>query len=149
MDEYNYKILYILITLSLTVFFIDIYTKHTYECIKKSSQKNTIIIVLLIHQFLHIFANFGWLFNNKFILFIYLLTPSIVLIHWFTNDNKCYLTQKVNKICNFNENVPFNDIFLIIGLKKYSIWQNFLHYVYLGITLCIVFYKLLIIYNVI
>ena len=71
------------------------------------------------------------------------------LIHWLTNDNKCYLTQKINKICNLNDNVLFNDIFLIIGLKKYSIWNNFLYYVYLVITLCIAFYKLLILYKVI
>lgn len=149
MDEYNYKILYILITLWLTVFFLDIHTKHTYECIKKSSQKNTIIIVLLIHHFAHLFVNFGWLFNNKFILIIYLLAPLIALTHWFTNDHKCYLTQIINKICKFNDYIIFNDIFLIIGIKKYSIWDNFLHYIYLVFIFCFAIYKLLILYKVI
>jgi len=72
----------------------------------------------------------------------YLLTPIIVIVHWVTNDNKCILTQIHNKLCDRNENKEFNDLFNIVGLKKYNWWNQWGHFVYLGICFGIALMKI-------
>lgn len=100
-------------------------------------------IVLYLHHFVNIFANFGWLSNNRYVLYIYLASPLIVALHWFTNDNKCVLTQLHNRLCHQHEDKMFDDIFNIIALKKYNWWNRWGHYLYLGIAMSIALYKIL------
>ena len=99
-------------------------------------------IILYFHHFVNIFANFGWLSNNKYILYTYLLSPIIVLIHWQTNNNKCILSQLHNRLCNQHEDKVFDDIFNIVQLKKYNWWNIWGHYLYLAIVMGIAIYKI-------
>ena len=129
--------LIVLVIASIISYLID----TNKECADKS-HKLYANAVLFFHHFINIFANFGWLSNNKAILIFYLLTPIIVLIHWTTNNNKCMLTQLHNKLCNRNDSKEFNDLFNIVGMKKYSWWNKWGHLVYLGICFGIAIMKL-------
>jgi hypothetical protein len=123
----------LLITASLISFYFD----------RNRCQKGNAI--LYFHHFINIFANFGWLSNDRIILITYLLAPIIVLIHWNTNNNKCILTQMHNEICHQHEDKAFDDIFNLLQIKKHNWWNHWGHYVYLGICFAVALYK--IIYN--
>ena len=140
------KDLYLFLFLNIFVIIIyifDITSTTTSKCINNSSNKYKIISILLLHHYLQLFSNFGWLFNNKYILIYYIFIPFITILHWYTNNNKCILTQIINKLCNNNEDVYFNDIFNMIGLKKYNIWNDYLHYIYLLFVIFYTIYKLI------
>ena len=141
--NYNILILIILIIISLCIFFVDINSQITKKCLRKNKDiKFKILVLTILHHFLQIFANFGWLFNNKIILIIYVTLPIILLIHWENNKQKCKLTQIFNEICNLKDNRKFNDIYYYLGFKKYDIFNNYLHHIYLLIVILIAFYKL-------
>ena len=118
--------------MSFVSLFLD---KHFYMCNKGR-------LILYLHHLLNIFANFGWLSNTKSILIVYLIAPVVCLLHWYTNNNLCYFTQKYNDVCNLSKDATFNDFFNIIGLKKYQWWMKYGHHIYLVICLCIAFVKL-------
>lgn len=99
--------------------------------------------ILYIHHFVNIFANFGWLSNNRLILMIYLLAPIIVIIHWKTNNGKCILTQLHNKACNRHEDKVFDDVFNLLEMKQFDWWNHWGHYVYLAMCFMIATYKIL------
>lgn len=148
MKTYDYKIFVVLIILSFIFFIIHTHTKKISECIKKQNDKKKIIVTLLIHQMLEIFYSFGWLFNDKIILILYVIYPFIIFFHWYTNDCKCILTQIESRICD-SDDTRFVGLYEMIGLTKFSIWNNYLYYFFLFICYFIAFYKLLIIYKVI
>jgi hypothetical protein len=125
--------LIVLILVSLVFFIID-----TNKCHAKYSN-----IVLYINHFLNIFANFGWISNNKIVLCIYLLSPIIIIIHWKTNDNKCILSQIHNKFCRRDDDKMFDDMFNIIKLKTFTWWNNWGHHLYLLISFSIALYKII------
>jgi len=87
-------------------------------------------LILFLHHFVNIFANFGWLATNKLLLQIYIFVPVIVVAHWLMNGNKCVLTQVYNNICDTPDQ-KFNDIFDEMGLKKHDWWKNYGHIVFL------------------
>jgi hypothetical protein len=55
----------------------------------------------------------------------------VTALHWYTNNNKCILTEIYNELCNLDGSTPFNDVFDIIGLKQYDWWNTKGHYIYL------------------
>ncbi len=132
----------ILIFLSLIIFFIDYFSNNLQKCLLKKKNNTKLIFISLIHHIFNIFMHFGWIFNNKRILMFYLLLPVITLIHWKTNNDKCILTESVNKICGFSRNNLFNDLFNMIGLKKYKLWNQKYHYVFLIVAILITIYKI-------
>ena len=73
---------------------------------------------MLIHHIINVFAQFGWLSNNKYVLYFYLIVPVIVLLHWKTNDNKCIMTEYVNDQCNIEKGTYFRDFLFLTGVKK-------------------------------
>ena len=105
-----------IVIVGIIFYTIDILTmKGHYMNCRKTVKTNS---VLLIHHVINIFAQFGWISNNKYILYAYLFAPLIVLMHWKTNDNKCVLTQYVNGNCNIDQKVYFRDIWWFLGFKK-------------------------------
>lgn len=123
----------------IIAYFIDILWSNNYykSCINNIKFHT----ILLIHHIFIIFIFFGWLSNNRLILYIYILIPFILIIHWKTNNNNCFLTQRVNKICELNENEYIRDFLYFIGLKK-SNYYDLLYIVFLCLTFFIVVYKL-------
>ena len=87
--------------------------------------------ILFIHHVIVIFANFGWLSNTKSVLWLYFFAPLIVVCHWLTNDNRCFLTEWHNQVCHRDRDTMFNDIYMMVGLKNYSWWNDYGHKLYL------------------
>jgi hypothetical protein len=103
------KLLKILILVYILAVCLDI--TYTYKkCIYKNGYK--ILPAILLHRLITIFMYFGWLFNNKIVLAVYILMLLTIIIHWFTNDWKCLITQYENYICDY----PLN--------RKYDIFGN-------------------------
>lgn len=100
--------------------------------------------LLYIHHVLDIYIYFGGYFTNPL---YHLITIVILLIHWITNDDKCFLTQWVNAVCYPeyslipNNYKRFNDFSNMLGIQdKYP---N-IHYYYVIFMIC---YDLLRIYK--
>lgn len=101
---------------SLIMFLIDIQRN---QCILSKTYNTPMIYILLyLHQFVSLFVTFGFLVEDRTLLLIYLLSPILVITHWKTNNNKCYLTELANHICDDDDNLEFFDIMSLIGLKK-------------------------------
>ena len=80
-------------------------------------------VILLIHHAVSIFAQFGWIFNNKKILIFYIIQNCIVLLHWLTNKGKCFITTMINKLCKqdyTNKYISFDDLPNKLGIKFLS-----------------------------
>ena len=107
----------------------------------KCANDSVVHIELLLHHILNMFSQFGWLSNSRVVLILYTLAPIIVLGHWGTNNNKCYLTQRINEKCGLPENVMFRDWWSLLGLKGFK-WYSTAHKTFLVIAWCIAIYKL-------
>lgn len=113
----------IIVYLSLTFFILDVLTQgHIYdeEVIYKGMMNYNIpekmngIMLILIHHIIntviHIIA-----FLPTFRQYAGVCV-SIVLVHWYLNNWKCYLTQLTNDIYGTRD-VYFRDFWYMIGLK--------------------------------
>jgi len=98
-------------------------------------------VKLFIHHCLSIFLHFGWLSSDPLILKLYLMVPLITMVHWLLNRNRCMATEQYNIECNLPKDEPFNDIINLVGLKRYSWWNNVGHYVYLILAFMIAVFK--------
>ena len=47
----------------------------------------------IIHYLITIFILFGWAHDNKKLLLIHMIFICGVLIHWITNNNRCFLSE--------------------------------------------------------
>jgi len=112
-------------------YIIDIYTGKNI-LYKNCYNDYNIHIDLLLHHIINIYAQFGWLSNTRFLLQCYIFTCILVLYHWNSNNDKCFLTEKINKKCIIDTNQPFRDILYAIGFKHLKQWK-FLHRVYIFI----------------
>jgi hypothetical protein len=122
------------------------FLSYLYDICKDDYYKDCITdiniqVSLLLHHIFNIYTQFGWLSNNKYILFSYLLIPIGVLIHWRNNNNKCVYTQIVNKHCNIPENNLFRDIWYLLGIKELKNYDQ-IHETYLIIVWFITLIKL-------
>ena len=123
--------LIIILILGCIFFIIDIRT-FSY-CNKKAYP------ILLVHHIINIFAQFGFLCNDKTLLTIYAVAPILTMLHWKTNNNKCILTQVVNEICGYD--MYFRDIWFLMGLKSKKYYSE-MHYAYLTVGWIIAIVKL-------
>lgn len=122
---------------------LDITHKKTRKCMSTSRQTSKLLFILVLHHILNIFANFGWMLNDKRLLMLYIISPIFMLIYWKLNNNKCDLTVYANKICGWSEDTYFNDFFQLLHFKTYDSWNNIYHKIFLGIGVCIAIYKLM------
>jgi hypothetical protein len=100
--------------LFLVQFGLDLLTN---KCVQKNFDLK-LVSILFIHHLISTFSNFGWIFNDKKILTLYLLFPLGTLVHWLTNKNKCILTDSFNKICGYRHYEYFHDLFYFLNIKK-------------------------------
>jgi hypothetical protein len=133
------SILY-LIYIGVIAYIIDIISppKDRY---KKCVNKLKFHIITLIHHIFNIYLQFGWLLNNLYLLIFYIFINLGTLLHWNSNNNYCFLTQLINKMCNIPINEYFRDIWYFLGIKNLKNY-DILHYIYLIITLFISIYKI-------
>jgi hypothetical protein len=116
-----------IIIISIIITNIDISTDYK-ECYKKNAN---VYIILFFHTLLCIFSYIGCFYNNKTILKIYLLCYIILPIHWLTNNNRCVITEYVNKICGFDINRNSDRI---LQLKNGFIYSSILRIICFSIA---------------
>jgi hypothetical protein len=128
------------ILLGCISYFLDIYTapKGYYS---KCIQLPTVHAELLLHHILNMFSQFGWLSASKTILMLYIMSPILVLAHWATNNNSCYLTERINERCKLPKKILFRDWWSLLGLKGFK-WYNAAHKSFLVVGWCIAVYRL-------
>jgi hypothetical protein len=108
---YDFYLLMILTGLLIYSFYIDVTGKYK-KCIQKYY---SIIPIILFHRILTIFMFTGWLFKNPVVLVLYLIVGVLLMLHWYTNDNKCFITQIENRLCEFPPNTPYNPIYYYLS----------------------------------
>jgi hypothetical protein len=86
------------------------------------------------------FSQFGWLSSNIYVLYVYLTVPIVVLIHWKTNQNRCVLTERTNKMCDISDGY-FRDWIELVGIKKQK-WYDTFHMSLLFTGWCIALWKI-------
>ena len=119
----------ITIILGILVFIYDInHPKSDYKLCPKHAY-----LILLIHHIICVFAQIGWLSNDKNILYIYLFAEIITIIGQII-FKKCIITILVNKYCNITGR--FRDIFYYLNISLFKIL------IYYFFTIIITLYKL-------
>ncbi len=128
------KVKYITIMLIVFIFIVlleillDFTSEKTLACIKEHPY---VIYILIIHHIGNCFLLYAWLFSNKYILSLHVLTVLGTTIYWYFNNNRCDITVDVNKICGWHKDKPFRDLLDIIGIKKIVLWNEVWHYLFI------------------
>lgn len=110
----------IIIILTVLQFTLDIKKKF-----KTCKNLNTyLLLILVIHHIISVFLHFGWIFDNKNMLKLYIFSVIAVIGHQTMNNGKCFLTQIENKICEFKTYHSFTDFYYWLGLKDKPIYRD-------------------------
>jgi len=151
------KLVYMFISFMAFInFIILIKSSHYNQCY--CNQKKTPILLTItmfifyMHYFIHCFGLYGFLFNNKGILLIYLAVPITVCICWklFTNKyfkSACVLTNYTDILCNLpeKESIYFDEIYRTLGVPDINVFESKTNIAFICITIigyCIALYKL-------
>jgi hypothetical protein len=127
--------IYSLITLGIFSFIYDFYmNKKEYQNCKK---KFFTFLIKFLHHIFCSFLYFGWIFSDKNILILYIITLFVTVIVQSLNNNKCPSTQYVNKNCNLSKLNFFRDVLYYTKVKS----KNFYN-ITITIFFLIAFYKL-------
>lgn len=108
---YDFLLLFVLTLILIYSFYVDINGKYK-ECIEKDKR---ILPIILFHRIFTLFIFTGWLFKNRIVLIAYVVITITMFLHWYTNSNKCFVTQIENKMCDFPKNTPYNPIYYYLS----------------------------------
>lgn len=135
----------VLTLVSLATFFYDVILSDVRDCLEMVDDRQrqiAIILITLIHHFIVVFGLFGWLFNNKIFLIIYIVLIVIMIVQWKITGGICVITKSVSILADNPEYKRFNDVYKIIGLKR-LIPPKILYYGSLSIFVGIALYKII------
>ena len=135
----------VLTLVSIATFFYDVILSDVRDCLEMVDDRQrqiAIIIITLIHHFIVVFGLFGWLFNNKIFLIIYIVLIVIMIVQWKITGGICVITKSVSILADNPEYKRFNDVYKIIGLKR-LIPPKILYYGSLSIFVGIALYKII------
>ena len=90
-----------------------------------------------------VFGLFGWLFNNKILLFLYISLVIITVLQWKVTGGDCIVTKCIAILSDTPNYKRFNDIYKILKLKK-IIPTKILYYGSLSAFIAVALYKLFI-----
>ena len=99
--------------------------------------------ILFLHHIISNFLNFGWLSNNVYTLYLFVLTSVVTWILWTINNDSCFLTQINNKLCGRPEKAMYYDFWVLIGIKHYKCWRSLVLPFYISVTWGFAVYKLI------
>lgn len=126
--------LFIFIIIFVIFFIIDLYTRLP-KCKNKSFK---VILLIFLHRLYYTFLYYGWIFDNKILLIIYLFLIIFTYIHWLTNDWKCKQTEIENDLCKYDKYMYFDYIYLTFNENIAKIISN----IYIISIIITIFYKL-------
>ena len=91
---------------------------------KINQPKKTLLALLVyIHAMVYFIISFSIFFImfgkdvNKNLILAYIILLILLLVHWATNDNKCYLTELMNEYFGFPRNDNFRTVIDIYNNK--------------------------------
>ena len=97
----------------IIIFLLQIGITLDEKCLFKSP------ILYVGHHLLDVFTFWGPLFlETKMEYQIHFLILIGLLMHWFTNDYKCILTEWLNEDCGYPKNQWFNSLANLLPLEK-------------------------------
>lgn len=112
-----------------------------------------ILFSLFLHYFINAFGLYGFLFDNKVILSIYMCIPFIIGAGWKLNKNDhfksaCTLTNATDLMCDVKkgDTIYFVEVFRELGVKDVDIGYAKTSPVFIAITIIgyiVAMYKLL------
>ncbi len=112
--------------------------------LRQECPKITIITIFAfyLHYFIHCFSLYGFLFNNKILLLIYLLTPPIIGTSWmfFTTkhfSSSCVLTNFTDTLCDIENgnSIKFIDIYRSMGIPDVKVINSSTNTAYMVIMI--------------
>jgi hypothetical protein len=119
---------YIIFTIFLLIQYL--WDRNTSTCLTLKGE-----ILLIIHHIIGVYIYLGgFLFNPKY----HLILIIIVLVHWFTNNNRCELTILTNKYCGYNKEKKFEDLSYKLNLT--GINKNIHYYYLIGLIIYDIYY---------
>ncbi len=119
----NDKLVYIIISVAAFINFLILLSGKEYtKCFCNQKKTPVILTVTLflfyLHYFIHCFGLYGFLFDNKWILGVYLLIPPIIVFGWSYCKSEhfksgCTLTNVTVKLCKLpkGEDIHFDEIY--------------------------------------
>ena len=125
----NFLRMYLLFILIFSFIFssIDLNTNKVYKKAFKTISKKDKLLTIFILYFHHVIYFFFFLtiffiiydYKNVSIYFlaVYLISLTVLLLHWITNNNKCIITEYHNRLIKIDENIGFRDFIQILSNK--------------------------------
>ncbi len=102
-------------------------------------------VSLLLHHMLFVLSTTAWISNNRDILVAELTVILLLVLHWCTNDFKCFWTQTTNERCGIKQSLrSFNVLFASEKSqpKKTGIRSRAVQLVFLSFAALVCLYKL-------
>jgi hypothetical protein len=99
--------------------------------------------IFLLHHIVDVYGYFGVFINETIFEYqLHLFMTLLILLHWYTNNYKCYVTVKLNELCKRDLNTwEYN----IVGLI--STYTN-IYYLHSYILIAIILYDITKIYDI-
>lgn len=116
------KLLLFTILIILNIIYDFCSSEKTGVCVER---KNKIFLLVLLHHFFCVFLYFGWIFDNKYVLMIYVATVFVTVSLWICTGT-CYLTKMTNEECGWDEHTKFNE--LLNCFNRYTKAQIKIHF---------------------
>lgn len=85
--------------------------------LKELKEEIKVLWVHMAHHYLSAFILFGWLFDSKLFLGLYLVVICFMLFGFLLNGGKCFVTMYVNKKLKI-PNDKFNTCIRIFNVRK-------------------------------
>ena len=140
----NDNFLIFIFTFTLLSFVMDIFTNPCFLHLIDNEnhatfEKFSILQFLFVHHLLAVVLYFGWLSPSRTFLQFYVLLVVLILFHWMTNNQRCILTQIINRYCGYDDNELFHDIFYILNMKNQPWFDPFIYiYLFWGFTISLI-----------
>ncbi len=146
LSYHDKQVFIVLNILAILTFVYDTFFSDVRDCLqntKTNSCKLAIIIINFVHHYMSIFGLFGWLFDNKILLFIYISLVIITVLQWKLTGGVCIVTKCISILSDTPEYRRFNDLYRIMNLRK-LIKPKILYYGSLSAFVAVAIYKLFI-----
>lgn len=141
------KVIFI-ICIAIIEFILDYKQEQCFNRIK-GIKKILLYLNLFIHHLISSFILFGWIFNNKYILYFYICYIIILILLWniipyisfqlFKKKNTgCILTILKNKLCNDNLLKPFYTFLSIFKVNNFGQYLIIFNLIIIGIIKLII-----------
>jgi hypothetical protein len=133
--------LYFFIIIGTISFLADIYSGKN-KLYNNCREPYITLSLLYFHHIIASFVYFGWISQNRNILFLHLITIIIVILVQLNNEHRCPSTEFVNEKCNISRNNYLRDFLYFLRIKNFQHKSIQFYYIYIFIGFTISFVKI-------